>query len=78
MLEGLIQGLVGAAMSCGFLLVFNRLWTNGVVKLKGDNGFIALVVSDGYLNWVMLAVLVFGMVAGAIASGVASSRFLDV
>ena len=78
MLEGLIQGLVGAAMSCGFLVVFNRLWTNGVVKLKGDNGFVALVVSDGYLNWVMLAVLVFGMVAGAIASGVASSRFLDV
>ena len=78
MLEGLIQGLIGALLSCGFLLFFNRLWTNGVVKLKGDNGFIALVVSDGFLNAVMFGVVVFGMVAGAIASGVAASRFLDV
>lgn len=78
MLEGLIQGLVGGLLSCGFLLFFNRLWTNGVVKLKGDNGFIALVVSDSFLNTVMLGVVAFGMVAGAIASGVAASRFLDV
>lgn len=78
MLEGLIQGLVGALMSCGFLLFFNRLWTNGVVKLKGDNGFIALVVSDSFLNLVMLLLVLFGMLAGAIASGVAASRFLDV
>ena len=78
MLEGLIQGLVGGLLSCGFLLFFNRLWTNGVVKLKGDNGFIALVVSDSFLNGVMFGVVMFGMVAGAIASGVAASRFLDV
>ncbi len=78
MLEGLIQGLVGGLLSCGFLLFFNRLWTNGVVKLKGDNGFIALVVSDSFLNGVMFGVVAFGMIAGAIASGVAASRFLDV
>ena len=78
MLEGLIQGLIGGLLSCGFLLFFNRLWTNGVVKLKGDNGFIALVVSDSFLNSVMFGVVMFGMVAGAIASGVAASRFLDV
>ncbi|MEO7397719.1 MAG: permease-like cell division protein FtsX [Ilumatobacteraceae bacterium] len=78
MLEGLIQGLVGGAMSCGFLLFFNRLWTNGVVKLEGDNGFVALVVSNGFLNGVMLTVVLFGMIAGAISAGVAASRFLDV
>ncbi len=78
MLEGLIQGFVGAAMSCGFLLFFNRLWTNGVVNLKGDNGFVALVVSNSFLQFVMLMVLLFGMIAGAVASGVAASRFLDV
>ncbi len=78
MLEGLIQGLVGALLSCAFLLFFNRLWTNGVVQLEGDNGFVALVVSDSFLNFVMLMVLLFGMLAGAIASGVAASRFLDV
>ena len=78
MLEGLIQGLVGALMSGGFLLFFNRLWTNGVVQLKGDNGFVALVVSDGYLRLIILLVVLFGMTAGAISAGVAASRFLDV
>jgi cell division transport system permease protein len=78
MLEGLIQGLVGALLSCGFLIFFNRLWTNGVVQLQKENSFTALVVSDSFLNVVMLGVIVFGMVAGAIASGVAASRFLDV
>jgi len=78
MLEGLIQGLVGAVMSCGFLVFFNRLWTNGVVKLKNDSGFYALAVSDSYVSFVMVMVIIFGMVAGAIASGVAASRFLDV
>ena len=78
MLEGMIQGLIGGLASCGFLYFFNRLWTNGVVNLKGDNGFVALVVPDSFLNLVMLSVVLFGMVAGAIASGVAASRFLDV
>jgi cell division transport system permease protein len=78
MLEGLIQGLIGGLLSCGFLLFFNRLWTNGVVKLKGDNGFIALVVSDAFVSQVMVGVVIGGMLVGAIASGVAASRFLDV
>ena len=78
MLEGLIQGLIGGLLSCGFLVFFNRLWQNGVVQLQGENGFTALVVSDSYLQLVMLMVVVFGMIAGAIASGVAASRFLDV
>ncbi|HRE00326.1 MAG TPA: hypothetical protein PLV68_03450, partial [Ilumatobacteraceae bacterium] len=78
MLEGLIQGLVGGLVSCGLLVTFNRLWTNGVVTLEGDNGFAALVVSDGYLNGVMLGVVAFGMIAGAISAGVAATRFLDV
>ena len=78
MLEGLIQGLIGGLLSCAFLVFFNRLWTNGVVQLQGENSFTALVVSDSFLNFVMLMVVIFGMVAGAIASGVAASRFLDV
>jgi cell division transport system permease protein len=78
MLEGLIQGLIGGLASCGFLVFFNRLWTNGVVNLKGDNGFVALVVPDSFLNLVMVLVVLFGMVAGAISAGIAASRFLDV
>ena len=78
MLEGLIQGMVGGALSCGFLYGFNRLWTNGVVQLEGDNGFAALVVPDGFLYSRMLMVLIGGMIAGAVSAGVAASRFLDV
>jgi cell division transport system permease protein len=38
----------------------------------------ALVVSDGYVSWVMVMLLVIGAAAGAIGSGIAASRFLDV
>jgi cell division transport system permease protein len=78
MLEGLVQGLVGGLLSCGFLLFANRLWNNGVVGLGAESDFAALVVPDGYLVTVMISIVVGGMVAGAVASGVASSRFLDV
>ena len=36
------------------------------------------VVTDGYDWWVMLIIVAIGMVAGAIGSGIAASRFLDV
>jgi len=78
MLEGLIQGMIGGALSCGFLYTFNRLWTNGVVQLEGNNGFAALVVPDSFLYSRMLMVLIGGMIAGAVSAGVAASRFLDV
>jgi cell division transport system permease protein len=38
----------------------------------------ALVVTDGYARWVMLLLLGIGALAGAIGSGIAASRFLDV
>ncbi|MEO6124202.1 MAG: permease-like cell division protein FtsX [Ilumatobacteraceae bacterium] len=78
MLEGLIQGMVGGALSCVFLYTFNRLWTNGVVQLDANTGFSALVVPDAFLYQRMLLVLIGGMVAGAVSAGVAASRFLDV
>ena len=77
-LEGLVQGLVGAAVSCGGLWVLNTAWSNGVAGFKAGSGVSALVVPGGYLNGVMVSLLVIGAVAGAVGSGVASSRFLDV
>lgn len=77
-LEGLVQGLVGAAVSCGGLWALNTAWTNGVGGFKAGSGVSALVVPGGYLNGVMVSLLVIGALAGAIGSGVASSRFLDV
>jgi cell division transport system permease protein len=77
-LEGLVQGLMGAVVSCAGLWGLNQAWTSGVTGFKPGTGVSALVVPDSYANTVMLSMLVLGALAGAIGSGVASSKFLDV
>lgn len=77
-LEGLIQGLVGAIVSCGGLWALNSAWTSGVAGFKPGTGVSSLVVPGSYVNGVMISLLVIGALAGAIGSGVASSKFLDV
>ncbi len=78
MLEGLIQGLIGGLGACIGLWAINNRWTAGVKDFPSDSGFAALVVDDGFLFQRMLILLAIGMVAGAIGSGIAASRFLDV
>jgi cell division transport system permease protein len=78
MLEGLIQGLIGGLAACAGLWLINNRWTAGVVDFPSDSGFAALVVDDGYLSIVMLILLGIGAAAGAIGSGIAASRFLDI
>ena len=78
MLEGLIQGFIGGVAACGGLWVINNRWTAGVKDFPPNSGFAALVVTDDYVFTVMLIILGIGMVAGAIGSGIAASRFLDV
>ncbi len=78
MLEGLIQGFIGGLAACGGLWLINNRWTSGVKDFPPDSGFAALVVTDGFDWRVMLMILGIGMVAGAIGSGIAASRFLDV
>jgi len=77
-LEGLIQGLLGAVVSCGGLWALNSAWTSGVAGFKPGTGVSSLVVPGSYVNGVMIALLVIGALAGGIGSGVASSKFLDV
>jgi cell division transport system permease protein len=77
-LEGLIQGLVGAIFSCVGLCTLNSAWTSGVAGFKAGTGVSSLVVPDSYLNGVMIALLIIGATAGGVGSGVASSKFLDV
>jgi cell division transport system permease protein len=78
MLEGLIQGFIGGVAACGALWLINNRWTAGVSDFPPNSGFAALVVNDGYVGWVMLIIVAIGMLAGAIGSGIAASRFLDV
>jgi cell division transport system permease protein len=49
-----------------------------VESFPDNSGFSALVVVDGYDQTVMLIMLVIGALAGAIGSGIAASRFLDI
>ena len=77
-MEGLIQGLLGAMVSCLGLWGLNSAWTSGVAGFKAGTGVSSLVVPDSYLNGVMIALLIIGATAGGVGSGVAYSKFLDV
>ena len=77
MLEGLLQGLIGGVLACGGLWGLNSAWS-GAVDDFNDTELAALVVSDGYVSSVMLVLLLIGALAGAVGSGIAASRFLDV
>ena len=78
MLEGLLQGLVGGVLASGAMLLFNTNWTSGVKSFPSESGFGAFVVTDGYPFWIVGIVILLGMLVGAIGSGTAASRFLDV
>lgn len=77
MLEGLLQGMIGGILACGGLWGLNSAWS-GAVDDFNDTELAALVVSDGYVSSVMLILLLIGALAGAVGSGIAASRFLDV
>ena len=78
MLEGLLQGLLGAIVSCGGLWVLNSAWDNGVAGFKPGTGISSLIVPSSYLTTVMIVLLAVGAVVGAVGSAIAASRFLDV
>jgi cell division transport system permease protein len=78
MLEGLFQGFVGGVLASGSMLLINSYWTNGVEQFPTQSGLKAFVVTDGYPLWIVFWIVLLGMLVGAIGSGTAASRFLDV
>ena len=78
MLEGLIQGIAGAFLGGLALLFINNDWTNGVKAFPSESGLEGFVVTDGYPYWVWLSMVAVGALVGAVGSGTAASRFLDV
>ena len=76
MIEGLIQGLVGAAGSFAAIYFLRQPLSRWISSTFSQfQGFVVLpgeVVSTGFV------MLVLGAVVGAISAGVAVSRFLDV
>src|SRR5204862_569530 len=78
MLEGLLQGIAGAMLGGAAMLFINNDWTTGVRALPAESGREGFVVTTGYPYWVWGVMIVVGALVGAIGSGTAASRFLDV
>jgi cell division transport system permease protein len=76
MLEGLVQGLLGALVACflawWFAPFFEGLFKDEALLLNG------LAVNSSEMNFVYIVVLAGGTLLGTIASGVAVTWFMDV
>ena len=78
-IEGMVQGLFGAAIACGLVWTGNNLWRSKVIgSFSSSLSFDSLQASPSQFRLVMLLLLAIGAVAGSVASAIASSRFLDV
>jgi cell division transport system permease protein len=78
MVEGLIQGLLGAIVACGFVWTANSFWSSNVIGKISVVDLQQLQVSSGELRLTCLYLLLGGALVGAIGSGIAVTRFLDV
>ena len=78
MLEGLLQGIAGAAMGSVALLFVNNNWTSGVRGFPSETGLKGFVVTGNYPVWVCFFMILLGAFVGAVGSATAASRFLDV
>jgi cell division transport system permease protein len=78
MLEGLIQGLLGAAGACVAVVVLNNLVESRVTEGQSLAILQNFSVSSTEVNGTLFFLLLVGVLVGTIGSGVAVSRFLDV
>lgn len=77
MVEGMLQGLLGALAGFGLLALGSRLAQNSL--RASDNKILeTLSVSTGELVGTGIAMLIVGALVGAVGSALAVSRFLDV
>lgn len=75
MLEGLVQGLAGAGVAFAVVYLVRNAAQDAISNVRIFDGFVVLtsqVASVGFLT------LVLGAAIGALAAGVAVTRFLDV
>jgi cell division transport system permease protein len=75
MLEGLVQGLVGAGVAFGTVYFLRGAAEEGVRQIDLFKGFVVLgsqVATTGVFT------VVLGALIGAVGAGVAVTRFLDV
>jgi len=78
MLEGLLQGLLGAGVAFALLPVAREFIERQVTGKPGLALFEQFAVTSSEVTGAGLVVLAVGVIAGTVGAGVAVSRFLDV
>lgn len=74
--EGMVQGLIGALIASGLTWTFDVLWTRNFVNQPGLDLLTNITWDTHHLITSMITVVAVGMAAGAIGSGVAVGRYL--
>lgn len=74
--EGMVQGLMGAIIASGLTWVFDVMWTRNFVNQRGLDLLTNITWDTHHLLTAIITVVVVGMTAGAIGSGVAVGRYL--
>lgn len=78
MLEGIVQGLVGAVIALGAVFALDSFMQRAAENEDYQAIMQGFVASSGELMWTAIVVVVLGIVIGAAGSGWALSRFLKV
>jgi cell division transport system permease protein len=79
MLEGLLQGLAGAAMAFGVVWIGRTLIQDRIAGARNDiQLFKQFLVTSGDVTGTGILLLIVGVVVGTVGSALAVSRFLDV
>jgi cell division transport system permease protein len=78
MLEGIVQGLVGAVLALGAVVALDRFMQNAAENKDYEAIMQGFVASSGELTLTAIVVVALGVVIGAAGSGWALSRFLKV
>jgi cell division transport system permease protein len=78
MLEGIVQGIVGALLALGAVFALDRFMQSAAENEDYKAIMEGFVATSGELMWTAGVVTVLGIVIGAAGSGWALSRFLKV
>jgi cell division transport system permease protein len=78
MLEGIVQGIVGAGLALVAVFALDRFMQSAAENEDYKAIMEGFVATSGELMWTAGVVLVLGIVIGAAGSGIALSRFLKV
>lgn len=79
MLEGLVQGLVGALVAVASVYALNAwLFTDRLSQAENLRILQGFTVASDEVTFIVVAILAIGIVLGTLGSGFAVTRFLDV